>query len=44
MNIGLFIPNYADQFYPRVVIATLQLLEKFIGAGDSKDHNKKILQ
>jgi len=29
MNIGLFIPCYVDQFYPRVAIATLQILEKF---------------
>ena len=29
MNVGLFIPCYVDQFYPRVAIATLQLLEKF---------------
>ncbi len=28
MNIGLFIPCYVDQFYPRVGIATLELLEK----------------
>ncbi len=28
MRIGLFIPCYVDQFYPRVAIATLQLLEK----------------
>lgn len=28
MKAGLFIPCYVDQFYPRVAIATLQLLEK----------------
>lgn len=28
MRIGLFIPCYIDQFYPRVAIATLELLEK----------------
>ena len=28
MKIGLFIPCYVDQFYPRVGIATLELLEK----------------
>lgn len=28
MNIGLFIPCYVNQFYPRVGIATLELLEK----------------
>lgn len=28
MRVGLFIPCYVDQFYPRVAIATLQLLEK----------------
>ncbi|HYG19057.1 MAG TPA: (Fe-S)-binding protein, partial [Ohtaekwangia sp.] len=28
MKIGLFIPCYVDQFYPRVAIATLELLEK----------------
>lgn len=28
MKIGLFIPCYVDQFYPKVGIATLQLLEK----------------
>lgn len=28
MRIGLFIPCYIDQFYPKVGIATLQLLEK----------------
>ncbi|MFP5040274.1 (Fe-S)-binding protein [Parasediminibacterium sp. JCM 36343] len=29
MNVGLFIPCYVDQFYPKVAIATLELLEKF---------------
>src|SRR5690606_20368759 len=28
MKIGLFIPCYIDQFYPKVGIATFQLLEK----------------
>ena len=28
MTVGLFIPCYVDQFYPRVAIATLELLEK----------------
>lgn len=28
MTVGLFIPCYVDQFYPRAGIATLQLLEK----------------
>ena len=28
MKVGLFIPCYIDQFYPRVAIASLQLLEK----------------
>lgn len=28
MKIGLFVPCYIDQFYPKVGIATLQLLEK----------------
>src|SRR5438034_11780126 len=28
MRIGLFIPCYVDQFYPKVAISTLQLLEK----------------
>ncbi len=28
MRVGLFIPCYIDQFYPRAAIATLQLLEK----------------
>jgi Fe-S oxidoreductase len=28
MKVGLFIPCYIDQFYPRVAIATLELLEK----------------
>jgi L-lactate dehydrogenase complex protein LldE len=32
MRIGLFIPCYVDQFYPRVGVATLALLEHF-GAG-----------
>ncbi|MEP0713081.1 MAG: (Fe-S)-binding protein, partial [Algoriphagus sp.] len=27
-HIGLFIPCYIDQFYPKVAIATLELLEK----------------
>ena len=27
-NIALFIPCYVDQFYPKVAIATLELLEK----------------
>lgn len=29
MKVGLFVPCYVDQFYPKVAIATLQLLEKF---------------
>jgi L-lactate dehydrogenase complex protein LldE len=29
MKVGLFIPCYVDQFYPKVAIATLELLEKF---------------
>ncbi len=29
MKIGLFIPCYINQFYPKVGIATLELLEKF---------------
>jgi len=29
MRIGLFIPCYVDQFYPRVGVATLRLLEHF---------------
>jgi L-lactate dehydrogenase complex protein LldE len=29
MKVGLFIPCYVDQFYPKAAIATLQLLEKF---------------
>ncbi len=29
MTVALFIPCYIDQFYPKVGIATLQLLEKF---------------
>jgi L-lactate dehydrogenase complex protein LldE len=28
MKIGLFIPCYVDQFYPKVAIATLEILEK----------------
>lgn len=28
MNVGLFIPCYIDQFYPKIGIATLELLEK----------------
>lgn len=28
MNVGLFIPCYVDQFYPRVAVATLTLLER----------------
>ncbi len=28
MTVGLFIPCYVDQFYPKVAIATLELLEK----------------
>ncbi len=28
MTVGLFIPCYVDQFYPRAAIATLELLEK----------------
>lgn len=28
MKVGLFVPCYIDQFYPKVAIATLQLLEK----------------
>lgn len=28
MKVGLFIPCYVDQFYPKVAVATLQLLEK----------------
>ncbi|MBW3545366.1 MAG: (Fe-S)-binding protein [Bacteroidetes bacterium] len=28
MTVGLFIPCYVDQFYPRVAIASLQLLKK----------------
>lgn len=27
MNVGLFIPCYVDQFYPKIAIATLKLLE-----------------
>lgn len=29
MKVALFIPCYVDQFYPKVAIATLELLEKF---------------
>ena len=29
MRVGLFIPCYVDQFFPRVGIATVQLLERF---------------
>ncbi|HYO24029.1 MAG TPA: (Fe-S)-binding protein [Lacipirellulaceae bacterium] len=32
MRIGLFIPCYIDQFYPRVGVATLRLLEHFVPA------------
>ena len=28
MNVALFVPCYVDQFYPRVAVATLALLEK----------------
>ncbi|MDQ4138898.1 MAG: (Fe-S)-binding protein, partial [Bacteroidota bacterium] len=28
MTVGLFVPCYVDQFYPKVAIATLELLEK----------------
>ncbi len=28
MKVGLFIPCYIDQFYPKVAVATLELLEK----------------
>src|SRR6187399_1163925 len=28
MTVGLFIPCYVDQFYPKAAIATLQLLQK----------------
>lgn len=28
MRVGLFVPCYIDQFYPKVAIATLELLEK----------------
>lgn len=28
MTVGLFVPCYVDQFYPKVAIAALQLLEK----------------
>lgn len=30
MRIGLFIPCYIDQFYPRVGVATLRLLERYL--------------
>lgn len=29
MNVGLFIPCYIDQLYPRVAVATLELLERY---------------
>ncbi len=29
MKVGLFIPCYINQFYPKVAVATLELLEKF---------------
>ncbi len=29
MTVGLFVPCYVDQFYPKAAIATLELLEKF---------------
>lgn len=29
MNVALFVPCYVDQFYPRVAIASLELLERF---------------
>lgn len=29
MTVGLFIPCYVNQFYPKVAIATMELLEKF---------------
>lgn len=29
MKVALFVPCYVDQFYPKVAIATLELLEKF---------------
>ncbi len=29
MKVGLFIPCYVDQFYPRTAIATLELLERY---------------
>ena len=29
MRIGLFIPCYIDAFFPKVGIATLELLERF---------------
>ena len=28
-NVGLFIPCYIDQLYPKVGLATLELLERF---------------
>ena len=28
MKIGLFVPCYIDQFYPKVAIATIELLER----------------
>jgi L-lactate dehydrogenase complex protein LldE len=28
MKIGLFVPCYVDQFYPKVAIATYELLQK----------------
>lgn len=31
MKIGLFVPCYIDQFYPKVAIATLQLLQRYGG-------------
>ncbi|HMO84870.1 MAG TPA: (Fe-S)-binding protein, partial [Lacipirellulaceae bacterium] len=34
MRIGLFIPCYIDQFYPRVGVATLALLEHFAPDAD----------
>ncbi|PQA58722.1 (Fe-S)-binding protein [Siphonobacter curvatus] len=29
MKVALFVPCYVDQFYPKVAVATLELLEKF---------------
>lgn len=29
MKVGLFVPCYVDQFFPRVAMATVELLEKF---------------